>query len=152
MKMFYSIFQLEPRQLSTSETWELRSAGSQWVQHADKQAVLTQMGLQRAKPKYIRVQVGSSRAILRCPTVLKKMCTCVCLCIRGRTFLLAKFDAHIIKLREDNITRILKLCTPCLKFHFPGLSDWVYWSSGHLSDVLLQGSLHLRTQIWLHHQ
>lgn len=33
-----------------------------------------------------------------------------------------------------------------------GLSDWVHWPSGHLSAVLLQGSLHLCTQIWLYHQ
>lgn len=35
---------------------------------------------------------------------------------------------------------------------FSGVSDRIHWPSGHLSAVLLPGSLHLRTQIWLHHQ
>lgn len=62
----------------------------------------------------------------------------------GRRYILSQFSRYI-----NNTTIGLRLI---LSSFLSGLSDRVYRPSGHLSDVLLQGSLHLRTQIWLYHQ
>ncbi len=90
MRMFCSISLLEPRQLSTSETWEPRSAGSQWVQHeADwrrEHIVLWQSGPTvltrphtyihktacRIKQSYIEISRWVKREV--------SVCLCVCVC------------------------------------------------------------------------
>lgn len=154
MRMYCSIFPWEPPQPSTSETWEPRSAGSRWVQAEDGSGQTVP-----DKPIYIKWDQAElywdfPPECVRCFLMTLRLicCSASCKVLKLHWLCWELEEGQRQEKPSEDISLSNTSITKSLPSFLSGLSDRVYRPFGHLSDVLLQGSLHLRTQIWLYHQ